>query len=248
MVIGGKTREEERLLACHRGWGRLWRPCMLAQRLRLQCSGDRSRVSSTSSESLSDGQMTCGGCCFDCQGKPSQEEENQEPFQPTMEHRERHSSFLFYAMPSKQPSTLYYYYIYTEACASVELHYAMQYGYAMLYTIACKAVRATVVLLDRASCCCCFPSDQKGTRKGRRRCFRPINLLGRTSNFQTFKSFLMSRRSSSIIAIRCTLGMPPPQRAFSSPPPPFLGDAAPATSLSLFFGAIISPGLSCHLG
>ena len=42
----------------------------------VQCSGDRSRVSSTSSESLSDGQMTCGGCCFDCQGKPSQEEEN----------------------------------------------------------------------------------------------------------------------------------------------------------------------------
>ena len=41
---------------------------MLAQRL--QCSaGDRSRVSSTSSESLSDGQMTCGGCCFYCQGK-----------------------------------------------------------------------------------------------------------------------------------------------------------------------------------
>ena len=28
-------------------------------------------------------------------------------------------------------------------------------------------------------------------RKGR--CFRPINLLGRTSNFSTFKSFLMSR-------------------------------------------------------
>ena len=34
MVIGGKTREEERL-PCHRGWGRLWRPW----RLRLQCSG-----------------------------------------------------------------------------------------------------------------------------------------------------------------------------------------------------------------
>ena len=38
MVIGGKTRE------------------------------DRSRVSSTSSESLSDGQMTCG-CCFHCLSK-----------------------------------------------------------------------------------------------------------------------------------------------------------------------------------
>ena len=33
MVIGGKTREEERL-PCHRGWGRLWRPWRL-----LQCSG-----------------------------------------------------------------------------------------------------------------------------------------------------------------------------------------------------------------
>ena len=73
MVIGGKTREEERL-PCHRGWGEAVE-AMLAQRL-LQCSGDRSRVSSTSSESLSDGQMTCGGCCFDCQGKASQEEEN----------------------------------------------------------------------------------------------------------------------------------------------------------------------------
>ena len=116
----------------------------------------------------------------------------------------------------------------------------------------CKAVRATVVLLDRASCCyCCFPSDQKGTRKGRRRCFRPINLLGRTSNFQTFKSFLMSRRSSSSIAIRCTLGMPtPPQRAFSSSPPPFFRRRGVRRrrrlSLSLFggynkSGIILSP-------
>ena len=213
---------------------------MLAQRL-LQCSGDRSRVSSTSSESLSDGQMTCGGCCFDCQGKPSQEEEeNQEPFQPTMEHRERHC-FLFYAMPSKQPSTLYYY-IYTEACASVELHYAMQYGYAIYH--ACKAV-----LLDRASCCCCcFPSDQKGTRKGRRRCFRPINLLGRTSNFQTFKSFLMSRRSSSSIATLHPWNATAAARVFVAAAAVFRRRGAGDVSLSLFFGALISPGLSCHLG
>ena len=37
---------------------------------------------------------------------------------------EKGIAFFFYAMPSKQPSTLYYY-IYTEACASVELLYAM---------------------------------------------------------------------------------------------------------------------------
>ena len=85
MVIGGKTRGGEAAAAAHS-----------EASMAGYCGGrDRSRVSSTSSESLSDGQMTCGGwlsCCFCQRGKRRRK---REPFQPTME-RERHC-FLFYA-------------------------------------------------------------------------------------------------------------------------------------------------------
>ena len=123
MVIGGKTREEERL-PCHGGWGRLrlWRPWRL-----LQCSGDRSRVSSTSSESLSDGQMTCGGCCFDCQGKLAKPRRRKLGAFPTNYGTPRKAfklSFLCHAIEAAfYPLLLLH--IYWSFCASVELHYAM---------------------------------------------------------------------------------------------------------------------------
>ena len=57
MVIGGKTRGGEAAAAHSEA------------SMAGYCGGrDRSRVSSTSSESLSDGQMTCG-CCFHCLSK-----------------------------------------------------------------------------------------------------------------------------------------------------------------------------------
>ena len=60
MVIGGKTREEAAAAVAAEAC------CCLASPSSLPW--DRSRVSSTSSESLSDGQMTCG-CCFHCLSK-----------------------------------------------------------------------------------------------------------------------------------------------------------------------------------
>ena len=196
--------------------------------------------------------MTGGGCCFDCQGKLAKPRRRKLGAFPTNYGTPRKAFKLSFSMPchrsSLLPSTTTRYILKLVLLWNSMLCYVVWLCYIPQL---CKAVRATVLLLDRASCCCCFPSDQKGTRKGRRRCFRPINLLGRTSNFQTFKSFLMSRRSSSSIAIRCTLGMLCRRRsARFRRRRRFLGDAAPApaTSLSLFLGAIISPGLSCHLG
>ena len=71
MVIGGKTRE------------------------------DRSRVSSTSSESLSDGQMTCGGCCFYC-AKRREEEENVGSLSNQLWNEK---GIAFFSMPLLKPST-----------------------------------------------------------------------------------------------------------------------------------------------
>ena len=62
---------------------------------------DRSRVSSTSSESLSDGQMTCGGCCFYC-AKRREEEENVGSLSNQLWNEK---GIAFFSMPLLKPST-----------------------------------------------------------------------------------------------------------------------------------------------
>ena len=87
MVIGGKTRGGEAAAAHSEA------------SMAGYCGGrDRSRVSSTSSESLSDGQMTCGGwlsCCFCQRGEENGSLSNQ---------LWNEKGIAFFSMPPSKPS------------------------------------------------------------------------------------------------------------------------------------------------
>ena len=112
----------EKRRGCHRGWGRPWRPWRL-----LQCSGGSIQgVVNVFREPLwrTDDVWRL---LFRLPRQASQAKKKKtRSLSNQLWNTEKGiQAFFFYAMPSKQPSTLYYYYIYTEACASVELHYAM---------------------------------------------------------------------------------------------------------------------------
>ena len=132
MVIGGKTREEA--AAASRCSQRLAVEAATAASCLASPSflpWDRSRVSSTSSESLSDGQMTCGGCCFYC-AKRREEEENVGSLSNQLWNEK---GIAFFSMPLLKPSTtrrnillltLCYvlFYTYTKLASSGEWHAA----------------------------------------------------------------------------------------------------------------------------
>ena len=97
MVIGGKTREEA-AAASRCSEAATAASCLASPSF---LPWDRSRVSSTSSESLSDGQMTCGGCCFYC-AKRREEEENVGSLSNQLWNEK---GIAFFSMPLLKPST-----------------------------------------------------------------------------------------------------------------------------------------------